>query len=250
MEPLLRLYDSSSDDYRRAFALFLANTDQKQNTREWMLARVRRLPEHRLFIDAGAGNGEITAWISDQFERTIAIEPNDGLRAELSGRCPNIEVLGCTIAEAAPNASADLIVCSHVLYHVPRDQWLDHIDRMASWLAPAGELAVVLSSLQSDELALLNDFLNLQFDLRTLGDVYLRSAGGRFAVEVKSIPSCFESPRFEDAYSIAELVLNSFPTHCPPMRRDVEDYVRRRFAVDGGFRLSFHQDVLLVRRLS
>ena len=57
----VRVFDSQSVAYHEAFQVFLAHTDQKLNARHWLDGLVQGLATRRLFIDAGAGNGQVTA---------------------------------------------------------------------------------------------------------------------------------------------------------------------------------------------
>src|SRR5271170_6340770 len=91
------VYDSQSVAYHHAFQVFLDHTDQKVNARRWLDDLVRALPMRRVFVDAGAGNGQVTSWFMDRFERTIAIEPSPSLSAELRRVCPGATVLAGTI---------------------------------------------------------------------------------------------------------------------------------------------------------
>jgi SAM-dependent methyltransferase len=93
MNQHISTYDSSSSEYHRAFDVFLANTDQKVKAREWLSGLIGGLSSRQLFIDAGAGNGKVTAWFVGDFQRTIAIEPNPSLCAELRRTCPTAEVV-------------------------------------------------------------------------------------------------------------------------------------------------------------
>src|SRR5262245_31401939 len=109
----VRAYDSASEAYHQAFQVFLDHTDQKANARRWLDSLVHSLPVRRVLVDAGAGNGKVTAWFLDQFEHTIAIEPSPSLCADLRQSCPSAEVLPLTILEAQPGVPGDLILCSH-----------------------------------------------------------------------------------------------------------------------------------------
>ncbi|MBV8056709.1 MAG: hypothetical protein JO071_15880, partial [Deltaproteobacteria bacterium] len=93
MDELLEPYAHDQPEYARAFATFLAHTDQKVKAIAWLTALVNGLRSHHLFVDAGAGDGSTTAALAKLFERTIAIEPNRVLRAELARRCPEAEIV-------------------------------------------------------------------------------------------------------------------------------------------------------------
>lgn len=72
----MQVFDSQGEAYERAFQIFLDHTDQKRNAKRFLQKLVVDLPERNVFIDAGAGNGEVTKAFAGAFDRTIAIEPN------------------------------------------------------------------------------------------------------------------------------------------------------------------------------
>ncbi len=118
-----RKYDDGRSDSRlrfphpgipSGFEIFLNHTDQKLKAQQWLNDLVDRLPCKDIFIDAGAGNGKVTAWFTERFGRTIAIEPNASLRSELTRACPAAEVVGEGILDAKVSAAGDLILCSYV----------------------------------------------------------------------------------------------------------------------------------------
>jgi hypothetical protein len=77
MSQRINVYDSQSKEYHHAFQVFLDHTDQKLKAQQWLNRLVQTLPLRRVFIDAGAGNGKVTAWFTDAFNQTIALEPNE-----------------------------------------------------------------------------------------------------------------------------------------------------------------------------
>jgi len=99
-ERTITVYDSQSHEYHRAFQVFLDHTDQKLKAQKWLTDLIDRLPSRRVFIDAGAGNGKVTAWFTERFGRTITIEPNASLRSELKRDCPAAEVVPERILDA------------------------------------------------------------------------------------------------------------------------------------------------------
>jgi SAM-dependent methyltransferase len=243
----VRVYNSQSTAYHEAFQVFLDHTDQKVNARRWLDGLVQTLPARRVFLDAGAGNGQVTAWFLDQFERTIAIEPSPSLSAELRRTCPNAEVLPVPILEAQPAAQGDLILCSHVLYYIERSAWRANVARMASWLAPSGALVIVLQNHETDCMRMLHAFLGQRFDLAALAQELDAEHGQQYRVERQLVPAHVTAPELASAYLIAEFMLNLLPMPNPPAKRAVEEYIHTHFtSPDGGFRFSCHQDCLLV----
>jgi hypothetical protein len=244
------VYDSRSEAYHHAFQVFLDHTDQKEKARGWLDQLVRTLPCRRVFIDAGAGNGKVTSWYADQFEQTIAIEPNPSLCGELRRTCPGATVLPRTILEAAPQAAGDLVLCSHVFYYLERPTWMAQLERLASWLAPAGVLVVALQNHETDCMRMLEHFYGERFDLPELARRFEAAHGDRYAVSVATVPARVATSDLDTAYTVAEFMLNLLVRPQPPTRAAVRDYVRRELASPrGGYRFSCNQDFLQVRRI-
>jgi hypothetical protein len=242
------VYSSQSSSYHQAFKVFLEHTDQKAQARAWLNRLVEQLPERRTFIDAGAGNGKVTEWFVDKFQRTIAMEPSPSLGAELCQRCPGAELLPQTILEAQPPARGDMVLCSHVFYYIPQESWLANLERMASWLAPQGRLIVILQSHGTDCMQLLEHFSGQRFNLATLAESFQRAHGQRYQVTVESVPAQVATADFAAAYTVAEFMLNLLPMARPPARSALRGYVRERFALPaGGYRFSCDQTFLQIQ---
>ena len=89
----IRVYDSQSELYHTAFETFLQHTDQKTNARDWLERFIALLPQRRVFIDAGAGTGQLTSWLIPQFTRTIALEPNPYLPSDFQNSFPGFTLM-------------------------------------------------------------------------------------------------------------------------------------------------------------
>jgi len=245
---LVTVYDSQGSAYEHSFQVFLDHTDQKVKAREWLSRQVRSLQSRRVFVDAGAGNGTVTAWHLDQFQRTVAIEPNPYLRGELRRACPAAEVSPATILDAPLSSQGSLVLCSHVFYYLERATWISHLETLASWLAPDGVLIVVLQNPATDCMRMVRHFLGARFDLSELAARFGACCGDRYDVSIETVPARVATPDFEAAYTVAEFMLNLLPMPEPPVRAALEEYVRRELAVaDGGYRFSCDQDFLQIR---
>lgn len=257
----IAVFDSQGDAYRESFQTFLAHTDQKEQARRWLSRLVESLPARRVFIDAGAGNGKMTAWFADRFQRTIAIEPNPHLRRELVETCPAAEPLSEGILAARPAAAADFVLCSHVFYYIDRGAWLETLGVLASWLAPQGALVVALQNHDSDCMRMIDHFFGRRFDLSQLAAEFRDARGAAYRVDLQTAPASIVAPDFDTAETIAEFMLNLLPLKGgepgdprpgllpAPAREDAAAYIRQHFADGaGGYRFSCDQDFLLVRR--
>jgi SAM-dependent methyltransferase len=92
-------------------------------------------------VDVGAGTGKLTRQIRDRGLRVTAVEPSDGMRAELSRVLPDVPVLAGT-AEALPlpGHSADAVLCAQAWH------WVDPalaVPECARVLKPGGRLGLI-----------------------------------------------------------------------------------------------------------
>lgn len=246
----VKVFQSDTEDYHYAFQTFLDHTDQKHMANEWLEDFITRLPQKNLFVDAGAGNGKLTAWLLGYFNRTIALEPNPSLCRELSKHCLKAEVQQATIlnGKVEPEA-ADFILASHVFYYIPREEWLPDVSRLASWLSAQGSLVVILQNSHTDCMNMLRHFHKKSFNLHELGDEFKTMQYARYHVNMDTVQSHIETPDFKTAYTVAEFMLNLLPMSEPPARAELEEYVERHFSIGGGrYRFSCHQDFLRIWR--
>lgn len=245
----IAVYDSQTAAYHDAFQVFLDHTDQKLRTREWLDRLVETLPSTSVLIDAGAGNGKVTAWYVKAFERTIAIEPNPYLCDELRTTCPDARVLPTTILEAQPDAPGNLILCSHVFYYIDPSERIRHLEKLTSWVAPGGVLVVIVQHHETDCMRMLDHFLGLRFNMAELTAQLGETFDDRYQLELDLIPARIRTKDLDAAYTVAEFMLNLLPVSHIPDRRAVAAYVEEYFAnPSGGYDFSCHQDCLVIHR--
>ena len=246
-EPL-KPYAHDTREYAGAFETFLTHTDQKTKAIGWLTDFVHGLRSRRLFVDAGAGEGSTTAALGKFFDRTIAIEPNGALRAELAQRCPEAEIVEAPIAVARIVSGADFVLCSHVLYHIPPSDWPDTLERLTSWLGADGTAGVLLGNRDADAIALPREFFGRQFDLaRAAEEFKVRHDDWEVVTHVLSCEVVVHD--LESACTLTRFFLSDHPDWRETVtRRKVEEYVRSHFTGPRGYRLSCDQDVLLLRR--
>ena len=246
-EECIRIFDSQGQAYKQAFQIFLDHTDQKRNARQWLQRLVDGLPHRRVFIDAGAGNGELARTFADSFERTIAIEPNEYLLNQLRRSLPAVEAIARPIMEAQPTVQGDFVLCSHTLYYIPADEWLAHIERLVSWMAPAGVTILVLQYRESGCMNMLHHFYGHRFELRQTIEAFRAKHGDRYKITTTLDPAHVETPDLDKTYAVAEFMLNLLEVTNPPKRCDVEAYVKTNFATPDGFKIPVHQDFVEIR---
>jgi hypothetical protein len=244
----IRVFDSQGEAYKQAFHTFLDHTDQKRNAKLWLQQVVDQLPARKVFIDAGAGNGEVTRTFAPAFERTIAIEPNIHLLKQLQQTVPTAEAIGQPIMTAQPTGQGDLVLCSHTLYYIPAEEWLGHLERLVSWMSPSGITIVVLQYRESGCMNMVHHFFGHRFELRRTAELFRMKHGDRYEVVTTIDPAHVVTPDLAKTYAVAEFMLNLLDIQEAPTRQDVEGYIRANFAsADGGYRIPVHQDFLQIR---
>ena len=191
----IQVFDSQGEAYKRAFQIFLDHTDQKRNAKRFLQKLVDGLPNRNVFIDAGAGNGEVTKAFAGAFCHTIAIEPNPHLLKQLKQAIPQAEAIAAPILAADPKAQGDFVLCSHTLYYIPAEEWLAHLDRLVSWMSPAGVTVVVVQNHDTACMAMLDHFFGHRFDLHQLAQAFREKHGDRYDVVITLDPAHVETTR-------------------------------------------------------
>lgn len=141
----------------------------------------------------------------------------------------------------------DLILCSHVLYYIDRTEWMRHIEKLATWLSRVGVLVVIVQNHDTDCMRMLEDFFGYRFDLAQLADQFEQEYGSNYQVNIDTVPSTVKTEDINNAYVVAEFMLNLLPISDPPPRSVLTDYICLHFSdPGGGFSFSCDQDFLTI----
>lgn len=99
------------------------------------------LPGTATVLELGAGTGKLTGLLLDRFDRVIAVEPDEGMRALLSPRASGAEVLAGA-AEGIPmaDASADAVFVAEAFHTFDGERAVAEIARV---LKPQGLLVLM-----------------------------------------------------------------------------------------------------------
>jgi hypothetical protein len=240
---------TEEDAYREAFTRFLAGTDEKAVTYTYLKNILEQLPARRVLLDVGPAEGTTTRQLAPHFERTVCIEPSEPMRRALALACPQAQVLAEPVLEATVDARADLALLSHVLYYVPRTQWVATVSRIMKWLAPGGVLLVLLQNPDEACMRMVHHFTGLRFDLRELADELAALPPSLIAdIELDTVPACYRSRDLDETVTVADFHL-SIPGGTSPAREAVKAYVQQHLHDDnGGYILRHDQHVLRLQR--
>lgn len=232
------------------FQFYLSCFNENRKCRQKLGQLIDTLSNRRLFIDVGAGTGRHTDLLLENAERTVALEPDSDLRAELQKLYPSLEIWSDMIAEAdiAP-AVADFILCSHVLYFIKPEDWLETLETMASWLNEDGLLVVILAKPEGVCMSICEYFYDRSLDLTILAEDMKQKRGYDFDISMETVPAEISAPDIDTACRIAEFLLTPPPAkRSLPSRHAIEDYIKKYcITSQGEYRFSCDQYLLQLR---
>lgn len=235
--------------YLEALNRFLAGTDEKAVTHDYLRGVLERLPARRVLLDVGAADGTTTQRLLPYFEHTVCIEPSAPMRRALARACPQAEVIAEPVLEARVGVEADLALLSHVLYYVPRGQWTATVARIMEWVAPSGVLLVLLQDPDNPCMRMVRHFTGQRFDLKELADELAMLPPGLVGeIGLDVVPARYRSRDLNDTVTVAGFHLSVPGVVTPPAREAVTAYVQRHFRDDDGYTLPHDQHVLRIER--
>lgn len=137
------------------FETFLKYTDEKEKSSAQLAKVLQEDVRNLSILDIGTGNGEYLALTLtkvkhvEYFHITL-IEPSRDLSSQLATRFANIldtvniRVFPHEFDSFSSANKFDVILASHLYYHIPRPSWAMQLDKMLLLLKPGGRLIVVL----------------------------------------------------------------------------------------------------------
>lgn len=216
------------------FETFLRYTDEKERSATKLATILQaRLGEASHILDIGTGNGEYLSLalsktnIPDGVKLTL-VEPSNDLYAQLKGKFEkqflptNVRIVNSDLQAFDSSEKFDVILMSHLFYHVPRAIWNEQLAKSLSMLKPEGVLIIVLRE-KDDAYDFKMAFKPLLFDALfkalTIDDVLsalpkkaLRIVRHSAAAELR-IPV---EENIDDTISIIEFFLNKEWSDIPP----------------------------------
>lgn len=125
-------------EYASVERIFSNNTGHIDNLADF----VRNLELSGSFLDLGAGPATITERLSYYFSSTTVLEPNREFVPIYQVKQFKYYIGNFQVTKI--EGTYDLILCSHVLYHVPQKEWAPYLKKMHSLLNPNGKGLVVM----------------------------------------------------------------------------------------------------------
>ncbi len=137
----------SPAEYAGAWRLITSTSIHDKNIEEVLRAHVLPgLRKNPTLLDVGAGPGVVARRLAPHFAAMTLIEQNP---SQIEYNRAELENAGATVFcgsfdEFRSQERYDVVLCSHVFYHVSRSQWSAFIDRLLSFVRPGGVCLVIL----------------------------------------------------------------------------------------------------------
>ena len=137
------MLSSSFGEYKEAIGI-LENTSKHTSLIEEAIKNkiLPKLSHRRRFLDVGAGAGKVTKNLQNQFNEITAIEINPELKDAYAQT--KIKLYNCDFMKAELEGKFDLVLCSHVMYHLNKSEMLLFIDKLLSLVSPGGYCLIAL----------------------------------------------------------------------------------------------------------
>lgn len=258
----------SPQDYATAFRLLAMTARHHENIGRVVEERiVPRLPSERplSLLDVGAGPGTVARRLAPHFSSLVLLEPNQG---QLAGfELPGAHILHETLESFDARSSKgegdeqlpqeyDLVVCSHVLYHVPIPEWGAFVDRLMSHVKPGGFCLIALGADRGQNYQLHRDFTETVISSQQLLEV-LKDNKRHDGVEVVATLNGFEAQSFEEMHTLCRFFVledcctsdqlsGLSPDETQQLDLKIRDHAERCRCPDGLYRLEQDEDIVIL----
>jgi hypothetical protein len=245
-------------EYAAAFAVLCESSRHHEQIRDVVSRHVSpALPARASLLDVGAGNGAVARALAPMFSHLILLEPNPQQLGPdpTQGLPAGSRVISGSLMETEGLGEHELVLCSHVLYHVERSAWPDFVMKLLAHTRPGGYALIAMMAPRGQ-----NHALHCEFnpDYSHSGHVVetLVRLGAEFAVypgrnafrttNAAAMLSLCRLFALVDCYTEAQLA--SFgPTEQAAIQARIAEQADRCRTSDG-YRLEQEEDYVLIRR--
>lgn len=243
----------SPQDYATAFRILAASARHPEYLGRIVEDRLlSRLPKQPTLLDVGAGSGKVAERLAPHFGALTLLEPNPNQIAGLKLDKATVHVE--PLERFHSTEKYDVVLCSHVLYHVPLSDWAGFIDRMLTFVRPGGYCLLVMAAARGETYELCRDFS----DRLIFGD-HMISTVRQMHLPHEVIPemSGFVAKTFEEMYTLcrffvlegcytAEQLAALGPDEVRALDEKTRVHAERCRHADGVYRMEQDEDLLII----
>ena len=243
----------SPQDYATAFRILAASARHPENIGQADEERIRsRLPKQPALLAVGAGSGKVAERLAPHFGSLTLLEPNQNQIAGFKHEKARIFLE--PLERYQSPEQYELVVCSHVLYHVPLSDWRGFIDRLLTFVRPGGYCVIVMAAGRGPTYRLCSDFSEtMLFGEQLLTTMQQK----RLPHEVLATMSGFVAKTFEEMHTLCRFFVLEGCYTADQLAALSEDEVRaldekirvhaeRCWGDDGVYRLEQDEDLIII----
>jgi hypothetical protein len=148
-------------EYAAAFAVICESSRHHELVRDIVSRHVSPgLPARASLLDVGAGNGVVARALAPMFSHATLLEPNPQQLGPdpTQGLPAGSRAISGSLMETEGLGEHELVLCSHVLYHVERPAWPDFVTKLLAHTRPGGYALIALMAPRGQNHALHCEF--------------------------------------------------------------------------------------------
>lgn len=243
----------SPQDYATAYRILAATAQHPENIGRLVEERLLpHLPKQSALLDVGAGAGNVAQRLAPHFGSLTLIEPNQNQLAGVA--LEKAKVLVEPLERYHSSEKYELVLCSHVLYHVPLPDWGAFIDRLLTFVRPGGNCLILMAAARGPTYELCLDFTDTQiFSDRVIETVREK----KLPHEVVPMKAGFSTKTFEEMYTLCRFFVfegcytaEQLAAMSQDEVRRIEEKIRvhagRCQSPDGLYRLGQDEDLVIL----
>jgi SAM-dependent methyltransferase len=233
-------------DYQRQLDLFVRCSTEKGIELVKIGEIIAGLPHRRYFLDIGAGGGSLTIPISQSFNETTVVEPNEKQASFLKRRCPHFKIYNDFWNKVnLGSTSYDFILCSHVLYYIEDGYWLTTIEKMYAHLEDGGRIAIVLQSPIGEVANFFNQFTHYDVNILELWRDLIQQYGDD-TIEVRYFMNEIWTESLEDMVTIGLFLL--IDRRFRKYEGKIRQYFESHHKIAEGYRMMQDEILLVIKK--
>lgn len=226
----VRFIDIGSEEYLSAFSTLLNGTRWALNPQTVCELLTNDVSSRATVVDWGSGRGERTKFLTQKFKQVYAVEINHVMCEATRQNAPGCVVIEGSVMSTELPEKVDFALLSHVLYHIPVNEWAHCVLQAAAPLKEDGTLAVVMKHPNSGGNDLLRHFGCSGWDLFSIEKEF--KSQGEFTIEFITLPSRFQFSTLEDTAEVARFMMSDRPADSYtslPTEAEFTTYVKANF---------------------